>query len=158
LPNLTIRFINEADLVSKLIAWQTDSLWIHTEALSRDGKHWIGAHAGTGVQARPLNWCKPTREAVYAVPVTDVQYEAAMAWLEDKLGEPYNYKSIVGIALHVRLTADGTTDCSALMLAYLMQGGHFPLNCLEGFEYLITPETLHLSPTFIGRKIDPITS
>lgn len=157
MPFLTIRFIYEPGIISKLIGWQTDSLWCHTEGLSRDGKSWIGAHAGTGVQARPLDWCKPTREAVYAVPVSQGEYERAMTFLESKLGEPYNYESILGLALHVRLTASGTTDCSALMLAYLMQGGHFPLNCLEGFEYLISPEVLHLSSIFIGRRVASIT-
>lgn len=153
MPNLVIRFIDEPGIVSRLICWQTDSLWCHTEALSRDGQSWIGAHAGTGVQARALDWCKPTREAVYAIPVTDEQYEAAMSWLESKIGTPYNYADIAGLALHARMGADDhRVICSALMTEFLMQAGVQPLNCLERYAYLITPETLHLSPVFIGRR------
>ena len=83
MPNLVIRFIDESDIVSRLITWATNSLWCHTEALSRDGQHWIGAHSGTGVQSRPLDWCKNLRrEAKYSIPVTVDQYEQSMAWLE----------------------------------------------------------------------------
>jgi uncharacterized protein YycO len=151
---ITIRFVFEPGLVSKLIGWQTDSLWCHTEALSRDGQSWIGAHAGTGVQARKLNWMKPVREARYAVQVTDEQYDAAMTWLESKIGEPYDYADIVGLALHRRLGAsDHEIICSALMTEFMQNAGIRPLNCLEGYDYLITPETLHLSSVFIGKRV-----
>ena len=43
MPGLVIRFINDVDIVSKLITWSTNSLWCHTEALSRDGTTWVGA-------------------------------------------------------------------------------------------------------------------
>lgn len=154
MPVLAIRFIDGSDIVSRLISWTTNSLWCHTEALSRDGRSWIGAHSGTGVQARPLGWAKVTRERRYAIPVTEAQYEAAMVWLEGKEGCPYDYTDIIGLAIHKRI---GETDrriiCSALMLLFLMEGGLEPLNCLEGFSYLITPETLHLSPLLIGKCI-----
>jgi hypothetical protein len=150
---ITIRFLMADDIVSRLISWSTDSLWCHTEALSRDGQGWIGAHAGTGVQKRPLDWCAPTREARYALPVPPALYEAAMAWLEAKQGMPYSYEDIVGLALHKRIgVSDHEVICSALMTQFLQQAGHQPLNCLESFSYLITPETLHLSPSFIGRR------
>lgn len=154
MPNLTIRFVNEPGLVSGLITWETDSLFCHTEGLSRDGQSWVGAHAGTGVQARPLNWCKPTFETRYAVEVTDAQYDAAMAFMESKIGLPYDYQDIVGLALHKRLGAtDHEVICSAFMTLWLMAGGLFPLNVLGPYAYLITPETLHLSPLFIGREV-----
>lgn len=154
MPNLTIRFIDGTDLVSKLIAWTTNSLWVHTEALSRDRKSWIGAHSGTGVQARPINWCKPSLERQYAISVTQQQYDTAMDWLESKIGCPYNYVDIVGLALHKRIGAsERQIICSALMLEFMMHGGLMPLNCLSGFSFLITPETLHLSPLFIGKCV-----
>ena len=154
MSDLTIRFIFEPDFVSRLIGWETNSLWCHTEALSRDGQSWIGAHAGTGVDARTLDWCKPTRERVYAIPVMDRAADAAYSWLEGKIGTPYNYTDILGLALHARI---GVTDheviCSALMLSFMRQSGLEPLNCLPQYSALITPETLHLSPLFIGRCI-----
>lgn len=154
MPFLTIRFIFEPDIVSDLIGWFTDSLFCHTEALSRDGKSWIGAHAKTGVQARPLNWTKVTRERQYAIPVTDEQYEKSMTWLESMIGTPYNYADIGGLALHNRKGAsEHELICSALMEDYGEQADVFFLNVLPGYEYLVTPETLHLSPLLIGRCI-----
>lgn len=155
MKTLTIRFIGSSDVVSHLIEWTTNSLWCHTEALSRDGQCWVGAHAGTGVQARPLNWCKDTtRQAVYALPVSYDEYERAMTWLASKVGEPYDYKAIVGLALHNRVGySDQELICSAFMTEWLMTAGLQPLNCLEHYSYLITPETLHLSPLFIGKRV-----
>ena len=154
MTTLTIRFIHGDDIVSGLIGYATDSLWTHTEVLSRDGKSWIGAHAGTGVQARPLDWANPTREAVYTVPVTDEEANEAYTWLEGQIGKPYSYPDIVGLALHVRVGLNRhAVICSALVLEFLWKASQQPLNVLEGYEALITPETLHLSPIFIGRKI-----
>lgn len=154
MPNLVIRFIFEPGLVAKLIGYQTDSLWCHTEALSRDGQSWIGAHSGTGVQARPLDWVKPTRERRYSVPVTQEQHDLSMAWLEGKEGMPYDYTDILGMTLHKRIGAsDHEIICSALMTEYMMHAGLWPLNCLEGYAYLITPEALHMSQLFLNRCI-----
>lgn len=152
MPVLTIRFIDGSDIVSRLISWTTNSLWCHTEALSRDGNSWIGAHSGTGVQARPLGWSKVTRERRYAIPVTEAQYEAAMTWLEEKVGMPYDYIDIVGLAVHKRIGySKSRVICSAAMLEFMMAASLMPLNCQENFSYLITPEVLHLSPVFIGK-------
>jgi hypothetical protein len=152
MADLTIRFIFEPDFVSRLIGWETNSLWCHTEALSRDGQSWIGAHAGTGVQPRPLNYCKPTRERQYAIPVLDRAADAAYTWLESKLGTPYNYADILGLTLHARIgVSEHEVICSALMLQFMQQSGLEPLNCLPQYSSLITPETLHLSPLFIGK-------
>lgn len=150
---LVIRFIDTPGFVSSAITWVTSSLWDHTEALSRDGKSWIGAHAGTGVQARPLDWCKPTREARYAIPVPDVDWNKAHTWLESKIGTPYDYKDIVGILLKRRIWSGNRVICSALMTQFMQQAGLEPLNILPEYDALVTPETLHLSPLFIGRGI-----
>lgn len=154
MPELTIRFIDEPGLISKLITFETGSLFCHTECLSRDGSTWVGAHAGTGVEARAKDWCRPTLERRYAVPVSELGYAKAMAWLEKKLGCPYDYADIAGMVLRSRAGAsDHAVICSALMLGFMQQAGMQPLNCLEQFNYLITPETLHLSPVFIGRGV-----
>jgi len=151
---LILRFIYTEALVSLLIGWRTDSLWCHCEALSRDGQHWIGAHALTGVEPRPLNWCEPTRERRYAIPVTQGEYEAAMAWLEAKVGEPYNYADILGMALGVRMGAsEHEIVCSALMTEWLIAGSQWPANCEPGSTYLVTPEMLHFSSFFLNRCI-----
>jgi len=151
MPTITIRFIDEPDIVSRLINYATDSLWCHCEGLSRDGKSWIGAHSGTGVQPRTLDYCKPIRERRYSLEVTDEQYETAMSWLESKISEKYDYLSIVGLAIHKRVWSPQRVICSELMLQFMQAAGLQPLNVLPGFDALITPEVLHLSPLFIGR-------
>lgn len=154
MPNLTVRFVNEPGIVSRLITFGENGLLCHTEGKSRDGKSWIGAHAHTGVEPRPLDWCKPTLEYVYSIPVTQAHYDAAMDWLESKIGTPYNYLDILGLALHARIGAsDHRIICSVLMIEWLMKADLQPLNVLPEYAYLITPETLHLSPLFIGRKV-----
>jgi hypothetical protein len=151
---LTIRFINEPGIVSRLIDWETDSLFCHTEGLSRYDQSWVGAHAGTGVEARALDWCKPTFERRYAIPVTEDKYQAAMQFMESKIGCPYDYADIVGLALHNRKGASKhEIICSAFMLLWLEAAGLEPLNILPNYAFLCTPETLHLSPILMGRMV-----
>lgn len=76
-----------------------------------------------------------------------------MAWLEAQQGRRYDYLGIFGLAVHKRIHSAGRVDCSALMLQYLWRAGQQPLNCMDDFAYLVTPETLHLSPLFIGRRV-----
>lgn len=148
---LVIRFIDEADWVSRAITWTTNSLWCHCEALSSDGHAWIGAHTGTGVDRRPLDWCKPIRERRYAVPVSEKASQAAHNFLDSKIGVQYNYLDILGLALHKRTWSPGRDICSQLMIEFMQAAGLMPLNVLPQYDALITPETLHLSPLFIGR-------
>lgn len=151
---LTIRFIGAHDIESRLIQWATNSLLCHTEALSRDRKSWIGAHAFTGVQARPLDWTNPPVNFIYDIPVTAENYDRGMTYLEGRIGTKYDYAGCFGLAIHKRINSGSKrTDCSALMTGLMMHSGLQPLNCLESYAYLITPETLHLSPLFIGRRV-----
>lgn len=153
MKTLTIRFINASDIVSKLITGDTFSLICHTEGMNRAGDGWVGAHAFTGVESRPLNWCRnKTWERRYEIPVTDEQYDAAMKFMESKIGTPYNYRSIAGLFLHDRrLTNRTRIDCSDLMLQWLWAAGQTVLNVRSGESWMITPEILHISPLFIGR-------
>jgi uncharacterized protein YycO len=157
MPVLTLRFINSRDIISKLITGMTFSLICHTEGMNRSGDGWIGAHAFTGVQERPLDWCKNlTWERRYDIPVTDEQYEAAMEFLESKIGTPYNYRSILGIVIRKRtLTSRDRVDCSDLMLQWLWAAGQEEevLNVRPGESWMITPEILHLSSLLIGKCI-----
>jgi hypothetical protein len=157
MPNLTIRFIDSPGVVSRLITWATDSLWDHTECLNRNGTAWIGAHSGTGVQARPLDWVKPTRERRYALLVYSAQYQKAQDWLESKIGTPYDYQDIIGLMLKKRVWNAQRVICSTLMLQFMQEAGLQPLNCLPDFDALISPEVLHLSPLFIGRCVYQIS-
>jgi hypothetical protein len=155
MPNLVIRFIDEPDWVSRAITWTTDSLWCHTEAQNRAGTGWTGAHSGTGVETRALNWVKPSRERRYFLPVSAKQFAAAHNFLESQLGQKYNYRDILGLFFHKRIWSPQRVICSQLMLEFMQAAGLQPLNVLADYDAMITPETLHLSPLFIGRTKVP---
>jgi len=145
-----MRFINSSGIVSAGIDWVTDSLWDHVEIQMEEGTY-IGAHAGTGIQERSADYCKPSRERRYAVPVTDEQLTAIMEFARSKIGTPYDYLDIAGLFFHDRnLFSKSREICSMFVLEAAMAGNLQMLNVLPGFTHLITPETLHLSPLLIG--------
>jgi hypothetical protein len=145
-----LRFINSEGLVSAGINWVTNSLWDHVEVETPEGTY-IGAHANSGIQERPAGYCKPTRERRYSIPCTDEQLAKSLAYARAKIGTPYDYKDILGLFLHDRrLNSKSREICSAFAFDVAWAGGIMMLNCLPGFRYLITPETLHLSSLLIG--------
>jgi hypothetical protein len=145
-----IRFINSPGLVSGAINWVTNSLWDHAEIITESGSY-IGAHAGSGIEDRPADYCIPIRERRYSIPCTQDQLDRAMSYARSKIGTPYDYKDIVGLLFHDRrLNSSSREICSAFTFDAAWAGGIMMLNCLPEFEYLITPETLHLSSCLIG--------
>lgn len=156
MPVLTIRFINSSDLISRAITGETFSYICHTEGLNEAGDAWVGAHAFTGVQERALDWADNGLiwERRYAIPVTQAQYDAAMVYMRASIGVKYNYRGIVGLLLHNRKWNDTERmDCSQFMFRWLLAGGKESLNVLDSSAWLVTPETLHLSPLLIGKCI-----
>jgi hypothetical protein len=152
---LTIRFINTRGLVSRLITGATFSYIDHVEAKNRSEDAWVGAHAFTGIEARPLDWADKdliwVRE--YSIVLTDEEYEDAMALQEAAIGTKYNYWGVLGVFLHIRkLNNPKRKDCSEHIFELLLAASKQCLNVLDEFSWMITPETLHLSPIFIGRS------
>jgi uncharacterized protein YycO len=150
MAHLGMRFINGSGFIAHAIDWTTNSLFDHAELLTPEGTY-IGAHAGSGIQERPADYCKPTREKRYAIPCTDEQLAKAMTYARSKIGEPYNYQDILGLFLHNRrIDGKGRSICSTFVFDAAWIAGIMMLNCTPGYSYLITPETLHLSPLLIG--------
>lgn len=146
-----LRFINSPGLVSAGIDWATNSLWDHVEILTPSGTY-IGAHAGAGIQERPADYCKPTRERRYSIPCSDSQAMRIQNFAHSKLGTPYNYADIFGLLLHNRhLNSQPREICSQFVFEAATQGGIWLLNVLPKFAHLVTPETLHLSPLLMSR-------
>lgn len=156
MPTLNIRFINTRGLVSRIITGATFSLIDHCEGKNRQGDAWVGAHAITGIEPRPLNWADEDliwcRE--YSIPVTNDEYDAAMVFMEKHVAArtPYNYRGVFGVFAHERNATDRRrVDCSDFMLQWLWAAHQTVLNVRPGESWMITPELLHLSPLFIGK-------
>ena len=145
-----IRFITESDLLSDAIRLVTFSEWSHVEIMTETGTY-IGAHASGGVQERPANYTKVSRERRYAIPVTDEQLAKIMTFARSKVGTPYNFEDIAGLFLHHDLTQKGREICSMFVTQAAMVGGVAMLNVLQGYTNLVTPEDLHLSPLLVDR-------
>lgn len=152
MADFTLRFINSAGLVSIMIDWATNSLWDHVE-IGTPQDTWIGAHDDGGVQERAGDYCTPTRERCYSLPVADVTAAKVLSFARSKIGTPYDFADIAGLFFHDRrLNTPGRVICSMFVTEVALAAGIQMLNVLPGFTELITPEMLHLSPLLIGRS------
>lgn len=152
MPQITIRFIANHTFTSAAIRWITGSLFSHVEAGTPEGR-WIGA-LSDGIKERPADYCKPFREYVYRIPCTQKQADDFLTLMRSKIGTKYNFLDIIGLALGVRSLNNVHDDiCSEFVTWGLVRtfGPQAVLNVEPGWEYRITPETLHLSPIFVGR-------
>lgn len=153
MSKLVIRFVNSDGFIGKSIDWTTNSLFDHVEARSITGG-WIGAHNKGGIQDRPVNYMNPSREYIYGLPVSETDYNIAQSYAQSMIGTKYNFEDIFGLLVHDRrYTNPHSLICSQFMINYLFKASLQPLNVLPDFTYLISPETLHLSPIFIGNLI-----
>lgn len=154
-PVIRIRFIATPSIIGWDIRRLTGSLFQHVEFGTPEGT-WIGAHIGGGIQERPADYCKPTREYVYEIPCTAAKQAEALAWMRSRIGTKYNVRDIVGLALQVRsLRSPNQYICSQFCCEGLLRffGAAAVLNVLPDWAYRVTPETLHLSPIFVGRLV-----
>jgi len=147
-----IRFITETDLISDAIRLVTFSEWSHAEIITAEGTY-IGAHASGGVEERPADYAKVSRERRYSVAVSDWAEDEIMKFARSKIGTKYDFADIAGLFLHRDLTEKSTEICSMFVLEAAMAGGLQMLNVLPGYTNLITPEMLHLAPCLIGKCI-----
>ena len=155
MPAIRVRFIATEGFVGAAIRQITGSLFEHVELGTSEGT-WIGAHLKGGIQERPAGYCKPFREYVYDIPCTDDDLESLMAWARSRIGTPYNLLDIIGLMFQARsLRSPHRYICSQFALEGLLHV--FPaakvLNVLPSWAYRVTPETLHLSPIFVGRLV-----
>lgn len=150
--HITVRFIRTPGFVTDSICFVTNSLLDHAEFGTPEGT-WIGAHSDGGVQERAGNYCTPTQEWAYDIPCTAEQSTQLLKNIRAAVGTPYNFVGIAGLLFHLRkLTGIKTVFCSQFCFYEMDKVGIYSLNVLPDFAYLVTPETLHLSPLFRGHK------
>lgn len=151
---IRLRFVTSPDTSSEMIRYQggvsmpfTPS---HVEALSQDGKFYIGQHMQGGMQPRPVGYDSSDiltlpdgrkADIIVELPCTSDQETAFYAYVHDKIGMPYDWVSILGFVLtEMHLHTVGSLICSAVMTAALRT---------KGCEYFAKPLTVpfhHISP------------
>lgn len=98
----------------------------HTEMLSRDGKSYIGAHIEGGIQARPVGYDAATMKAELLLDLGPEDDDAAYSYMESKIGEPYDWASIIDFLLPVNWHLQNHVICSAFMTLTLRKKLFFP--------------------------------
>ena len=155
---IIVRFIKGEGFVSDGIAFVTNSIFSHVEFGTPEGT-WIGAHDDGGIQERPADYCAPTRDYRYSIPCTPTLEAKFLAAMRADIGTKYNVADIVGLLLHDRnLNNPATAICSEWVTSKLVGffGADQVLNVLPNRTFLISPETLHLSPIFVGRMVSSL--
>lgn len=148
---ITLRFVTCDDPLSRLIRTQAGISMpftpSHVEALSRDSKSYVGQHFDGGMQARPIGYDagKPgCKEKLVPLPCDDNQADLFYNFVESKIGQPYDWKSIISFAApDINLHDFNHLICSAIMTAALRACGYFPMPLTVPFHH-ISPRDLML--------------
>jgi hypothetical protein len=96
----------------------------HVECVTPDGK-FVGQHFHGGMQARDPGYDKSylANELFVDLPATPEQTDAFYAFVEARIGQPYDWKSIIDYALPVNLHVFNHAICSAGMFLGLRAPG-----------------------------------
>lgn len=154
---IVLRFVTGNDLVSRLIRMQAGVSMpftpSHVEALSPDGKCYVGAHFDGGVAARAIGYDNgqlmtlpdgSKSERLINLPASDAERAAFHAFVQSKIGELYDWKAIIGfLDPDVHQHELDHIICSAFMTAALRACGYFPSPLTVPFHH-ISPRDLFL--------------
>jgi len=154
---IRIRFVTGNDFASKLIRLQAGVSMpftpSHAEAVSQDGQSYIGAHLDGGIRARPIDYDAgelltlpdgSKSERVVSLPCTPGQEAAFYAFVNSKIGEPYDWKSILSFIDPAENLHDlDHIICSAFMTYALRACGFFTWPLTVPFHH-ISPRDLFL--------------
>jgi hypothetical protein len=125
----------------------------HVEALTQDGGFYIGAHINGGVMKRPVGYdagqiavdpiTGKKRELLLSLETTPEQDNAFFVFLEGHLGQPYDWRAIIGFLLPVHEHIPNHAICSALIALALRSCNYFQWP-LAAPAHLINPRDLLL--------------
>jgi hypothetical protein len=144
---IRLRFVTCNDQLSAMIRLQAGICMpftpSHVEAVSQDGQSYIGQHLNGGMQARPVGYDAATLQAEKFVdlPVSVSEEAVFYAFINSKIGQPYDWKSILSfVDPALNLHEFNHLICSAMMTAALRA---------PGCEFFLMPLTVpfhHISP------------
>jgi uncharacterized protein YycO len=145
---IQIRFIRSDSFIARAIhtiTWGAGGDWSHVEFITPDG--YLGSQAPDGVKLRPFDYCTFAEELKVSVNVPDDVGGKVIAFANEQLGKPYDYKSILGFIIKRDWTDDEAWFCSELVAAAFLNAG-FPLLRTEECNQ-VSPSTLSLSPYLV---------
>lgn len=145
---MMIRFMQGSTLESTAIILQEKACMpftpSHVEALTQDG-FYIGAHIDGGVQKRPVGYDKTStvHEILLKLDATVEQDASFYKFLDGKIGQPYDWRAIIGFLLPSHQHTVNHSICSALITLGLRACGWFKAP-LAAPAHLISPRDLLL--------------
>ena len=145
---VSVRFINESNILSDAIQWDTWGRWSHVEFIFSDG--YFGSRFNGGVKLRPFDYIKVKNSLECHVEVSDDQYTLIYDFLKKQDGKPYDKTSILGFIIHRDWKSDDSWFCSELVAAAFLEAGIALLRTTDVNR--ISPRDLSLSPLWIVEK------
>lgn len=141
---IRLRFVHCPDAISNAILFDTGGLYSHVEAVTPDGKY-LGAHADSGVQARPSDYDKGQfdRQRFLELTADDAMSAKFYHYLNAVIGEPYDFGAIAGFISHFSVHEKARVICSALQDLALRGCLFFP-NPLPVPAHSVSPRDLEL--------------
>ncbi len=155
---MILRFVNGTDFVSRLIVAQEKTAMpftpSHVEAITPEGTY-LGAHYDGGVAERQPGYDKAwvALELVVKLDATPEQDAAFYSFLHSKIGEPYDWQSILGFLAPGHHHEFDHVICSALQTLALRSCGWFAAP-LAAPAHLISPRDLLI--ILSGRVVIPM--
>jgi hypothetical protein len=121
---IRIRFVAGIDTISRAIQVRSGLCMpftpSHVECVTPDGKY-AGQHFEGGMQAREPGYDKSIleHELFVDLPASEEQADAFYAFIEDRIGEPYDWTAILDYAMPFNLHTFNHAICSAVMVLAL---------------------------------------
>jgi hypothetical protein len=144
---MKLRFVQGNSIVSQAIVARENVAMpftpSHVEAVSRDGKSYIGAHIEDGIRSRPIGYDIDTMAHELILDLGIEGDAAAFAYMESKIGEPYDWHGILDFILPSNFHAPDHAFCSAFMALTLRKKGFFEWP-LASPAHMISPRDLLL--------------
>jgi len=147
---IVVRFVRSIGLASDgIVALEKAAMPFtpsHAEAVTPDG-FYLGAHLSGGVRKRPKSYDAGdiSHELFLTLDATEDQATAFYAFLDTHIGEPYDWKAIIGFLIPQHEHTPNHTICSALIaLALRAKGCEYFRWPLAAPAHLIDPRDLLL--------------
>jgi hypothetical protein len=146
---MILRFIQGRSWISRLIVAQEKTAMpftpSHVEALTPDGKFYLGAHISGGVMKRPIGYDDGQNryQLLLTLTATPEQEQLFHDYLAKFVGEPYDWRAIIGFVLPRHEHDVGHAICSALITLALRHCRWFEYP-LAAPAHLIDPRDLLL--------------